>query len=131
MKARADANAALVRRMMECFNSRQFDRAAELFTPDFFSHPLGATGFEAGKNAWRLLVARFPDMRIVVEDVLVDGDKVAVRSTIEGMAPSGTARPMMIEIFRIDSGRLAENWALSEGAQKSALGLGSQDLGLG
>ncbi|MFD2083471.1 Predicted SnoaL-like aldol condensation-catalyzing enzyme [Actinopolymorpha cephalotaxi] len=123
MNARA-ANAALVRRMLECFNTRQFDQADDLFTPDFFSHPLGTTGFEAGKAAWRTLVARFPDMRVVAEDVLADGDKVAVRSSVEGMAPDGATHPMMIEIFRIDDGRLAENWALSEGTQKSALGLG-------
>lgn len=42
---------ALVRRMQECFNTRRFDEADELFTPDFLSHPLGATGFEAGKAA--------------------------------------------------------------------------------
>ncbi|GDY33628.1 hypothetical protein [Gandjariella thermophila] len=49
MTTRDDAN-ALVQRMQECFNSRQFDQADDLFTSDFFSHPLGTTGFEAGKD---------------------------------------------------------------------------------
>lgn len=116
-------NAALVQRMQECFNARQFDRAADLFTPDFFSHPLGTTGFEAGKNAWRAVTARFPEMRVVAEDILVDGAKVAVRSSVEGMNPDGVACPMMIEIFRVDDGRLAEMWGISEGQQKSVLEL--------
>ncbi|GAA4631531.1 ester cyclase [Actinoallomurus vinaceus] len=124
MTTRDAANAGLVQRMQECFNTRQFDGADELFTPDFFSHPLGTTGFEAGKDAWRKIVARFPDMRVVAEDVLVDGDKVAVRSSVEGMTPDGGARPMLIEIFRVDDGRLAEMWGLSDGPQRSALELG-------
>jgi predicted SnoaL-like aldol condensation-catalyzing enzyme len=43
-------------------------------------------------------------------------DKVAVRSSVEGIAtPDGDARPVLIEIFRIDDGRLAEMWGITEG----------------
>jgi predicted SnoaL-like aldol condensation-catalyzing enzyme len=120
MTTRDDAG-ALVQRMQECFNTRQFDEADDLFTPDFFSHPLGTTGFAAGKDAWRKLVARFPDIRVVAEDILVDRDRAAVRSSIEGItAPDGDARPMLIEIFRIDDGRLAEMWGISTGFPTSA-----------
>jgi predicted ester cyclase len=105
---------ALVRRMQECFNTRQFDQAGELFTPDFFSHPLGTTGFETG--TWRTLVAHFPDYRVVAEDILVDHDKVAVRSSVEGIpTPDDGVRPMLIEIFRVDNGRLAEMWGVGQG----------------
>ncbi|MFC6882599.1 MULTISPECIES: ester cyclase [Actinomadura] len=115
MTTREEAN-TLVRRMHECFNTRQFDQAADLFTPGFLNHPLGAIGFEAGKEAWRTIVAQFPDMRVVADDVLVDGDKVAVRSSVEGIAGlDGDVRPMLIEIFRIDGGRFAETWGVSEG----------------
>ncbi|KAB2340599.1 ester cyclase [Actinomadura rudentiformis] len=107
---------ALVRRMQECFNTRQFDQAADLHTPDFFSHPLGATGFEAGKDAWTKLVAQFPDVRVVADDIVVDGDRVAVRSSVQGIAiPEGNAQPMLIEIFRIADGRFAEAWGATEG----------------
>ena len=120
MTTRDDAS-ALVQRMQECFNTRQFDHADDLFTPGFFSHPLGTTGFEAGKDAWRKVVAQFPRMRVVVDDILVDGDKAAVRSSIEGITtPDGDARPMLIEIFRIDDGRLAEMWGISTGFPLSA-----------
>jgi predicted SnoaL-like aldol condensation-catalyzing enzyme len=120
MTTREDAS-ALVQRMQECFNSRQFDQAADLHTPGFFSHPLGATGFEAGKDAWRTLVARFPGMRVVAQDILADGDKAAVRSAVEGIAiPDGGAPPMLFEIFRIDDGRLAEMWGASTGFPPSA-----------
>ena len=110
MTAREDAS-VLVQRMQEYFNTRQFDQADDLFTPDFFSHPLGTTGFGAGKDAWRKLTARFPSIRVVAEDILVDGDKVAVRSSVEGTeTPDGGPRPVLIETFRIEDGRFAENW---------------------
>ncbi|MFB4276220.1 MULTISPECIES: ester cyclase [unclassified Nonomuraea] len=128
MTTREDAS-ALVRRMHECFNSRQFDQAADLHTPGFFSHPLGATGFEAGKAAWHTLVARFPGMRVVARDILVDGDKAAVRSTVEGIAVSeGDAQPMLFEIFRIDDGRFAEMWGASTGFPPAA---SPEDLAVG
>lgn len=105
---------ALVRRMQECFNTRQFDQAKELFTPDFFSHALGTTGFETG--TWRTLVTHFPDYRVVAEDMLVDGDRVAVRSSVTGIpTQDGDAQPMLIEIFRAENGRLAEMWGLGQG----------------
>ena len=115
MTTREDAS-ALVQQMQECFNTRQFDQAASLHAPGFFSHPLGTTGFEAGKAAWRALTARFPGIRVVAQDILVDGDKAAVRSAVEGIADrDGDAQPMLFEIFRIDDGRLAEMWGASTG----------------
>lgn len=111
-----DDPGTLVRRMLECFNTRQFDRVDDLFTADYFSHALGTTGFEVGKKVWHSLVTQYPEMRLEIEDMLVDGDRVAVRSTIEGIASSGgDTRPMLIEIFRTRDGRLSEMWGLGEG----------------
>jgi predicted SnoaL-like aldol condensation-catalyzing enzyme len=111
-----EAGSALVQRMQECFNTRQFDQADDLFTPGFFSHPLGTSGFEAGKDAWRELTARFPSVRVVAEDILVDGDKVAVRSSVIGTGtPDGGPHPALFEIFRVEDGRLAEMWGVTEG----------------
>ncbi|MGI5325125.1 ester cyclase [Actinomadura nitritigenes] len=107
-----DETRALVLRMQECFNTRRFDEAAELHDPGFLNHALGATGFAAGREAWRTVVARFPEMRVTAEDILVDGDRVAVRSSVEGIAPTP---PMLIEIFRVRDGRFAEMWGLTEG----------------
>lgn len=124
MTTREDAT-ALVRQMQECFNSRRFDQADGLSTPDCFHHPLGRAGVEAGKQAWRTVTARFPDMRVVAQDILVDGDRVAVRSTVEGIATPDGAQPMLFEIFRIDGGRFAESWGAATGFPATA---GPEDL---
>jgi predicted SnoaL-like aldol condensation-catalyzing enzyme len=124
MTTRQEAS-ALVQRMQECFNTRRFDQADGLHAPGFVSHPLGTTGFEAGKAAWHMLTARFPGIRVVAQDILVDGDKAAVRSIVEGIAAPGGAQPMLFEIFRIDDGRFAEMWGASTGFPASA---GPEDL---
>ena len=105
----------VVRQVHEYFNARQFDQIDDLFTPDFFSHPLGTTGFAAAKEIWRRLVAEYPDYRVVDEDIIVDHDKVAVRCSLEGL-PESDVQPMLIEIFRVENGRLAEAWGLGQGA---------------
>jgi SnoaL-like protein len=119
MTTREEAS-TLVRRLQECFNTRQFDQASDLMTAGFFSHPLGTTGFAAGRDAWRGLVARFPGVRVVAQDILVDGDKAAVRSAVSGIGAPDGAQPMLFEIFRIDSGRFAEMWGASTGFPASA-----------
>lgn len=105
-----DEATAVVLRLLDCFNTREFDRAADLYHPSFIGHPFG-TGAEDGREAWRLLVAKFPGIRLVADEILVDGDKVTVRSSVEGteiLAFGG--QPMLIEMFRIEHGQLAEWW---------------------
>jgi hypothetical protein len=65
-------------------------------------------------------------MRVVAEDILVDGDRVAIRSSIEGTPDSDSgSRPMLMlmlmlmEIFRVENGRLAEMWGITEGPHPS------------
>jgi predicted SnoaL-like aldol condensation-catalyzing enzyme len=114
MTTRDDAS-ALVERMQECFNTRRFDDAADLFAPGFFSHPLGTAGFAT--TAWHALTARYPGMRVVAQDVLVDGDRAAVRSSVEGI---GGAEPVLFEIFRFDGGRFVEMWGATAGFPDAA-----------
>ena len=101
---------ALVTRLVDCFNTRRFDDATDLFAPDFTTHPF-ETGAGAGQG-WRLLVARYPDMRLDIDHVAVDGDTVTVRSHVEGTSVLVFgAPPMLIETFRVEHGRFAEWWA--------------------
>lgn len=66
-------------------------------------------------------MTRFPGIRVVAQDILVDGDKAAVRSSVEGIAaPDSDVQPMLIEIFRFDDGRFAETWGVSTGFPPSA-----------
>ena len=60
-----------------------------------------------------------PDLRVKIEELVVDGDKVAVRRSYEGTHRGATLgipatgkqlRVGGISIFRLDKGRIAEHW---------------------
>ncbi|MDR8412948.1 ester cyclase [Nonomuraea sp. 3-1Str] len=105
---------ALGRRMYEAFNTRDVGAADALFAADFISHPMGTVGVESVKRAWSGMHATFPGMRVVVEDMLVDGDRAAVRTTLHGVTDDdGQPPPAMLEIFRVRDGRIAELWGMS------------------
>jgi predicted SnoaL-like aldol condensation-catalyzing enzyme len=72
----------------------------------------------AGADARRKVTGRFPGIRVVAEDIFVDGDKVAVRSSVIGTADGGP-HPMLFEIFRVEDGRLAEMWGVTQGPHPS------------
>ncbi|WP_328745227.1 nuclear transport factor 2 family protein [Streptomyces sp. NBC_00285] len=106
---------ALAERMYEAFNARDLAVAEAIFSADFVSHPLGTVGVDSIVQAWRGLHATFPNMQVVVEDILVDADRAAVRTSLHGI-PGGVgeqALPSMMEIFRVRDGRIAELWGLS------------------
>ena len=51
---------------------------------------------------------RYPELRTTVEDVVVEGDRVAMRSTV-----SGGLDGVIMEIFRVADGRIVELWGVS------------------
>ncbi|NKY29622.1 ester cyclase [Nocardia gamkensis] len=102
---------AAAHRMYEAFNARDYTATEEIFSQDFYSHPLEATGPSSVVQAWKRFHQAFPDVRVVVEDMIVDDDRVAVRTSVHGI-PGGHP-PMMLEMFTIRDGRIAELWGLS------------------
>ncbi|MER6142083.1 nuclear transport factor 2 family protein [Streptomyces sparsogenes] len=103
--------------MYEAFNGRDLAALETVLAPDFVSHPLRTTGIGAVADAWSKMFAAHPDIQVTVEDMLVDGDRVAVRSVLRGLSnsvPAGAApAPTMMEFFRVRHGLIAELWGLS------------------
>lgn len=106
---------AIGRRMYEAFNTHDFGAVETIFSADFVSHPLGTTGTKSVTEAWTQFHAMFPDVQVIVEDMLIDGDRAAVRTTLHGIPASSAEEPAptMMEIFRVQDGRIAELWGLS------------------
>lgn len=92
-------------------------------TPDFVDHeaPPGTPPGPAWVVPWSgTLRAAFPDLRVTVEDMVAEGDRVAVRATWRGthrgpflaLAPTGRSFVFSGMVFwRFAGGRLAERWA--------------------
>ncbi|MGW0810935.1 nuclear transport factor 2 family protein [Nonomuraea sp. NPDC002799] len=102
---------AAAHRMYAAFNARDHAAAADIFTTDFYSHPLGTTGPDSVAQSWQRFHEAFPEVQVVVEDMVVEGDTAAVRTSVRGVA--GRRPPTMLEIFRVRDGRIAELWGLS------------------
>jgi hypothetical protein len=99
--------------------------------------PIEATGAELLKQVFARLHRAFPDLRVTVEDVIAEGDRVVARDTVTGthrgeyMGIPPTGRSITYnEIFiaRFADGRIAETWGvvdvLSQMRQLGAIPVG-------
>src|SRR5215216_1787210 len=78
----SEENKALVRREEEeLFSGSNLDVADEIYAADYVGHdpsnPEDVRGLEAAKQAAADYRKAFPDLRVTVEDVIAEGDKVA------------------------------------------------------
>lgn len=107
----ATDNKALASRVYEAINTQDIATLDELFDPHIIRHAMKEVGTESSRKALTNAFATFPQMRFVVEDLIAEGDKVALRVTVHGIPmPPGEPLPLIMEIFRIENGRVAEIW---------------------
>lgn len=105
--APSESARALVERSFAAFNARELDVLDELYAPGCVSHPLGTVGVQAIRESRAALADRFPEARVAVLDLLVDGDRVAARSRL-----TGGPEAALLELFRVEDGRIAELWGM-------------------
>lgn len=118
----ANTGESLVRRFFEeGFNGRNLDLIDELIASEYVNHnmPAPAPGPDGFKRVITGFISAFPDMRITIEDVVSEGDRVATRGTWTGTHDGefngipATGRSVAIsycDIWRIENGRFVENW---------------------
>jgi len=101
------------------------DAVRRQLAPDFLDHemPLGTPpGPEAAVQYRAMLHTAFPDLRIQIDEMIAEGDRVAVRATWTGthrgsmsmipVPPSNrSVRFTGMVFWRIHQGRIAERWA--------------------
>ncbi len=85
--------------------------------------PGQAPGLEGFKQVNTMLRAAFPDLRLTVEEMVSEGDKVSVRCTARGthqgefwgVPPTGSRVAWeVISIVRLAGGKIAERWSQSD-----------------
>lgn len=112
---------ALVYRVYEAINTSDSQGLEEVFDPYVRRHAAGETGIESVKKAVASAFTTYPEKRFVVEDVLVDGNKAALRVVIQGVPTvAGQPLPTIIEIFRIENGRVVEVWGAGSSPRPQA-----------
>ena len=122
----SEENKELVRRWFEeVWNKGRADAIDEMFAPNGIAHGLsddpanpitGPRDFRPFHTAFR---DAFPNMMIVVEDMVAEGDKVAARCSVrarhEGdfMGRAATQDPVEftgMTIVRVENGKIVEAW---------------------
>jgi predicted ester cyclase len=104
-------------------------RLRAYYAQDYLFHGLGGdAGFDGLAAYFASSRAAFSDMRIVREQIIADGRYLAARTTFSGdfitvftSSPVGPVQPTgqhveweVIQTFRYDDGRLAEEWVQTD-----------------
>ena len=122
----AEANKALVRRWFEeVWNKGRAEAIDEMFAADGIAHGLsddaenpllGPAGFKPFHERFR---GAFPDIEVVVEDMIAEDDKVAARCSVRGkhtgdhLGIAASNAPVDftgVSIVRIKDGKIVEAW---------------------
>jgi predicted ester cyclase len=102
---------------------RGLDYLDDLVSANVVNHnpfPGTGPGIEGVKQAITAMLGLFPDARFTVDEMIGEGDKVAVRVTLRGThqgsfmgrPPTGaTVTSTELIVFRIAAGKVVETWA--------------------
>ena len=109
----------------EVWNKGRAEAIDEMMSPDVIGHGLvdesgnEIRGAEAFKSFYRSFRGAFPDIQVIVEDTVSEGDKIVARCTVrathtgEGIGPAPSNKPVDITglcLVRVEGGKIAESW---------------------
>lgn len=126
-KQKLEQNKVIYRRFLqEIFNEGQLDKLPELVSPSYVLHD-GPPGTPNGPEAIRQVVTMFrnafPDLKISLEEIIVEEDKVCARATtrgthkgtIFGVPATGRGVTMTgLTMVTIADGHLTESWVKND-----------------
>jgi predicted ester cyclase len=119
-------NKVIARGFMETiFSGHDVDAVDRFVAPDFVDHnpwearPPTREGWKAGAAEF---VAAFPDLRCEIDDLIAEGDRVAVRNRLMGTHRGEFVAPptgrwvefRSVDIVRLVDGRIVEHWGLTD-----------------
>jgi len=111
-----EKNKAIIRREEdEVWNQRNLNTLEALFSPSFINHDPGSpdiSDFEGFKQFWTMVGEITQDYHLTIEDIIAEGDKVAVRWSSRFIEVT-TKKPVNnkgIVIYRLADGKIVESW---------------------
>jgi steroid delta-isomerase-like uncharacterized protein len=122
MSMSTEESKTIVSRYVEALEKANLGTFREVFNSDVVDHnppPRQAPGLDGLVQTFNMMSDAFPDSHVTVEDVVAEGDRIAVRETIRathkgefmGLAPTGKPIAMTrISIFRVADGKIVEWW---------------------
>jgi steroid delta-isomerase-like uncharacterized protein len=130
-KEQLEANKNLLRRFVDAINKKQLDLLDELCSPNYVWHGIGSPNIREdvhGIKKFKEAVAEFtkamPDLKVIIEDLVAERDRVGVRYTeigthtgapFAGIPPTGKrVEWTAVDIYRVENGKLAEEWFVDD-----------------
>lgn len=125
----SDANKAIVQKWFDASNNHDFAAYNEICTPDYVHHDPNLPVQDADLETFKQIigggfVGAFPDLSLKVDDMIAEGDRVAVRwhflGTHNGELPGDpplppTGKSISVDstsVHRVADGRVAEAWVI-------------------
>ncbi|MBB5712493.1 ester cyclase [Sphingomonas xinjiangensis] len=122
-----EANKEIVRRYFAMFNSGDLSELGEIVSQDYGDKLEGqSSGIEVIRSYLSGLKASFPDFTWTIEQIIAEGDRVAVMNRVSGthvhdfggMTPTGNRVDFAaFQFYRIENGKLAEHWEVADFAK--------------
>jgi predicted SnoaL-like aldol condensation-catalyzing enzyme len=123
----SEANKVLMRRFVEeVQNQHKLEAFDTYFDPAFVNYDPwpGLPGtLEGAKQLHRLILAAFPDLRMTIQDMAADGDKVWTRKTATGthqgelLGVPATGKRVawkVIDVVTYKDGKVIEHWVVAD-----------------
>jgi predicted SnoaL-like aldol condensation-catalyzing enzyme len=114
------SNKHLPRLFAQALNEKRVELFDEFIHPEYNNHNAYVEAGPAGVKAFfRHYLDAFPDTKVVVDDVIEEGDRISARFTYNGTfrnafmgyRPNGAAVQMRsIDIWRVKGGKFVEHW---------------------
>lgn len=121
-----EQNKELCRRLYVAVSSGDFGAIDQLVAPNFIEHEMMDPGMAAGredmKALFRMVRQAMPDMVLTPNDIVVEGDRVAVRAVMTGtqtgefmgIPPSGKqVEVTVVDLHCIENNQFTEHWGVS------------------
>ena len=119
----AEENKAVVRSIVEqVINRKKLAMVDELFSDEYQSHPSRhecPVGPQHAKRNFSRMHEAYPDLRAVIEEMVAEGDTVALRLILCGThLPTGQRTTWSAMAFaRLAKGKVTEDWRLVDDRQ--------------
>ena len=117
-----EANKVIVRRYFEMFNSGDMNQLADIVSDDYGDKLEG----QSSRSHLEGLKASFPDLTWTIEQIIGEGDRVAVMNRVSGAqlndfgdikATGNRVDFAAFQFYRIADGKLAEHWEVADFAK--------------
>ena len=116
-------NKDIVRLIYEdAISNHNLDLLDHYIVPDYVNHKMPG-GLQAVKQMFSTLLEAFPDLGMSVDSIGAEGDRVWVRTTMQGtqqgpfmgMPPSGrTFAVTTVNEVRVEIGKVVEEWGVTD-----------------